>query len=257
MKYFAYGSNMSYERLLKRCPSAVAEEVVVISKYSLRFHKPSVDGTGKADCYYTGKVSDKVYGVIYDISDKDDILKLDAAEGCGKHYERRVCKVRTLNSNKRRAVQVYVALIIDTKLNTPSKEYKQYLVQGAEENDLPTAYIAMISSAKTIACKRPLYSCTKVYTHQTQANTAVYEPISVQDTTVVAKDVEEYVLTEDESAYVDEGYLDEVLTTVAWELGIDEWTTIHDRTASQVQIYHVNGTLLRTYYDASEKAPIF
>ncbi len=147
MKYFAYGSNMSHQRLLKRCPSAVSEGVACISRYSLRFHKPGIDGTSKADCFWTGDTTDVVYGVIYHIN-KCDVQNLDAAEGEGAHYERVVCKVVD-TFNRRRTVQVYKALLFVDGVQHPSPEYLQYIVQGAVEHCLPVMYTTALQNVQT------------------------------------------------------------------------------------------------------------
>jgi AIG2-like family. len=92
-KYFAYGSNMSSRRLLSRCSSANFIEVAKVEGYTLSFNKKSsVDKSGKANITQTGKNTDIVWGVIFEIeeSQKSDLEK---AEGKGKGYDEQTIKV--------------------------------------------------------------------------------------------------------------------------------------------------------------------
>ncbi|MEW5784045.1 MAG: gamma-glutamylcyclotransferase family protein [Bacillota bacterium] len=85
MKVFAYGSNLSRERLLKRVPSAKFLGCARLNGYLFRFHKRSIDGSGKANAFYTGRDSDYVWGAVFECS-SEDIQALDRAEGLGSGY---------------------------------------------------------------------------------------------------------------------------------------------------------------------------
>ena len=87
MLYFAYGSNMSALRLIKRVPLAVTVETGFLYEHKLAFHKVGrKDGTGKCDAHHTGNPSDYLIGVIYRI-DPENRSSLDRVEGLGNGYE--------------------------------------------------------------------------------------------------------------------------------------------------------------------------
>jgi len=147
MKYFAYGSNMSLDRIQKRCPSAVKIGVASISKYKFACHKASADISSKADAVWTGSSSDKIYGVVYEISGKDDIAYLDVCEGVPIHYKRKKCNV-VINGNRVK-VWVYLAQpdFVGCELR-PLFYYMNHIIVGAEENNLPKEYVDMLKSIK-------------------------------------------------------------------------------------------------------------
>ncbi len=139
IKYFAYGSNMSSRRLRGRAPSAHAVVVGRISGYRLTFHKKS-NGSAKADAYYTGNKSDKVWGVVFEI-DKREKPALDEAEGLHHGYEEKLVSVET-ELGMVPAV-MYYATEIDPKL-LPYSWYVWHVVVGAREHSLPEEYIRFI-----------------------------------------------------------------------------------------------------------------
>lgn len=87
MLYFAYGSNMSLRRIQARTPSARVIDTAQLSGHEIRFHKKSwKDGSAKCDIFYTGKVQDVVFGVVFEINLVERPL-LDEAEGLHNGYE--------------------------------------------------------------------------------------------------------------------------------------------------------------------------
>ncbi|RLF63714.1 MAG: hypothetical protein DRN30_06230, partial [Thermoplasmata archaeon] len=161
MNYFAYGSNMSLKRIQKRCPSAAVVCVACMRKYSLRFHKPGIDGSAKADAFWTGSNDDVVYGVVYNIAHKD-IAALDAAEGAGVHYERKRCKVISTSSRRVKA-QIYTAMFVCDKDERPYDWYLAHITTGAQENMLPEDYQHALNA---VVSKKQVKKVTPVvYSH--------------------------------------------------------------------------------------------
>lgn len=141
--YFAYGSNMAIERLKSRISSAQKICNATLVGHILKFHKVSKDGSGKCDAAHTGNASDKVIGVLYSIK-KEELGELDKYEGCGYGYERKSVIINSTSGEQNKA-ETYVATRIDPHIR-PFDWYKEHVLQGATSNDLPTDYIAMISS---------------------------------------------------------------------------------------------------------------
>ena len=145
MLYFAYGSNMLIERMVKRVPSAEPLFVATLKEHDLRFHKVSKDGSGKADAFFTGNDSDFVMGVVYQIS-RQHKPDLDAFEGRPNHYEMKWVDVVDEDGNVFK-VFTYVAQIIDATY-IPFEFYKAMVVNGAIENGLPKTYIKKLKAVK-------------------------------------------------------------------------------------------------------------
>ncbi len=145
MKYFAYGSNMCTTRLRARVPSASFICTGTLTGHSLRFHKRSRDGSGKADAFETGNADDRVIGVVFDI-DKAEKPKLDGAEGLGKGYIQKLVQVIT-DTGAVLPAFTYIAesSAIDESLK-PYSWYKDFVIQGAKGYELPADYIASIEA---------------------------------------------------------------------------------------------------------------
>jgi AIG2-like family len=149
MVYFAYGSNMSTARLRKRMPSCKPLGIATLPRHALRFHKRSIDGSGKCNAFASGN-DNSVIGVLFsfDPAERD---KLDEAEGVGRGYE--PAMVTVINEKgRRRKVLTYIATpdYIDDNLK-PYGWYKEVVLAGGREHGLPPAYIAeYIAAVETI-----------------------------------------------------------------------------------------------------------
>jgi gamma-glutamylcyclotransferase len=145
MLYFGYGSNMCTARLRQRVPSANPVRIAKLLNHSLHFHKRSSDGSGKCDACFTGETADRVWGVVYEISQAEKPL-LDAHEGLGHGYAEKMTLVIDAKDNKH-TVLMYVAenSRIDPALR-PYSWYKRFVVEGARQHALPPDYIARIEA---------------------------------------------------------------------------------------------------------------
>ena len=136
--YFAYGSNMSSERLRARAPSARSLGAARLLHYVRRWHKMGRDGSGKCDVVYCGADSRAVvWGVLYEI-DRADQAALDRAEELGVGYVEQVVEV--LAENGPCAAFTYLAIPerTDAALR-PLGWYKAHVLRGAREHGLPAA----------------------------------------------------------------------------------------------------------------------
>lgn len=137
--YFAYGSNMLTRRLTspERAPSAVSIGTGYVAGRRLTFDKLSRDGSGKCDAEETGNETERVYGVIFEISCSDK-RALDGAEGRGGGYERKTVEVIAKQTTI--LAQTYIATRKERGLR-PYHWYKALVVSGAVEHDLPNSYV--------------------------------------------------------------------------------------------------------------------
>lgn len=145
MLIFAYGSNMNLNRLLQRVPSAVKVSNAFLPGFKLLCNKESKDGSAKANIIKTDIPGELVWGVLFNIDNKEKPL-LDKAEGLGLGYNEDTLTFFDELNNSHFA-QVYIA---DSKsINNhllPFDWYKDFIVTGAIQNKLPAEYILQLQS---------------------------------------------------------------------------------------------------------------
>jgi len=147
--YFAYGSNMSVDRLraADRAPSAEFVGPGRVAGHRLVFDKVGKDGSSKADCERTGTPHDIVYGGLFRIAHCERPA-LDRAEGRGSGYEALEVEVETDSGSV--VALTYLATNKDSALR-PFTWYLQHVTSGAQQCGLPEAYVAAI---QCLACVR-------------------------------------------------------------------------------------------------------
>jgi gamma-glutamylcyclotransferase (GGCT)/AIG2-like uncharacterized protein YtfP len=140
MLYFAYGSNMSSERLRLRVPSATTVGTASLRGYELRFRKRGRDGSAKCDA--AARPGGEVHGVVYEI----EPAGLEALDRFEPGYDR--VEVEIVDRNGR-ALRAYTYLAqsghVDDGLR-PRLSYRAVVVAGAREHGLPEAYVAGIEA---------------------------------------------------------------------------------------------------------------
>lgn len=141
--YFAYGSNMSTRRLRHRVPSARPVGAGSLAGHRLAWHKKGADGSGKCDIP-AARPGDIVYGVLYQI-DAAHRIHLDRAEGLGRGYELKDVEVLVLDRAEPVGAFTYCATRTDSNY-LPYAWYKDHVLIGAREHDLPADYIRLIEN---------------------------------------------------------------------------------------------------------------
>lgn len=145
MKIFAYGSNMNINRLRKRVPSAIRLFNASLPGYRFLFNKQSNDGSGKGNIQPSINPLNIVWGVIFEIEETEK-PSLDIAEGLGQGY----CEgVIDLVDENDRFVQAQVYMADANAINNellPYDWYKEFVVTGAEQNQLPAEYIEFLKN---------------------------------------------------------------------------------------------------------------
>lgn len=147
MLYFAYGSNMSSSRLLARVPSARKLGTGMLHAHQLCFHKVGRDGSAKCDARETGNSDHVVHGVLF-IIEPEDRSALDEVEGVGRGYEVKDVTVRMFDDQELTAF-TYYATHVDVSLR-PFDWYRQHVIYGAAEHNLPDAYQQYIRLIESI-----------------------------------------------------------------------------------------------------------
>jgi gamma-glutamylcyclotransferase len=144
MKYFAYGSNMSIERLKDRKINWTTREKGIIKGYKLVINKRSKKNPNIGFANIVEDENSIVEGIIYDIPD-EDVYILDKYEGVNNnHY------YKTYMYINNESVLVYIAngsWLSDKELET-TEEYKNFILEGKEF--LSKEYINKLLEIKTI-----------------------------------------------------------------------------------------------------------
>ncbi|HLD53780.1 MAG TPA: gamma-glutamylcyclotransferase family protein [Sediminibacterium sp.] len=143
MYYFAYGSNMLRSRLEKRVGTVDDLGNAMLSGHKIFFNKiSSTDGTGKANII--SYEEENVMGVVYSLT-AEQIDILDKSEG---GYNRITILVMLNNNLVEMETYIAKANRINNEL-LPTKEYRQYLIDGASEHVFPQDYIEMFNTHET------------------------------------------------------------------------------------------------------------
>ena len=146
MLYFGYGFNMLKANLECRLGPYERLGVAYLTGYSLRFHKESrIDHSGKCDAYRTGNPSDRVYGALDRLTSKQ-FKTLDKKEGG-------YCRRPILVTFGERTIKADLYLAKPKTVNPellPVDSYKETVLAGARELDLPSDYIRSIEDIPSV-----------------------------------------------------------------------------------------------------------
>jgi gamma-glutamylcyclotransferase (GGCT)/AIG2-like uncharacterized protein YtfP len=153
MLCFAYGSNMDWGQMRRRCPTARFVAVAKLEAHRLCFPRRSKS----RDCGVSSVVPSKpnhVWGVVFQI-DELDIGALDKFEGFDPNqapdansYNRK--EIRVLRNGIPGApltVFTYIA-VAQRDPPLPNHEYRDTIVRGAEYWHLPPEYVAKLKCIK-------------------------------------------------------------------------------------------------------------
>lgn len=147
--YFAYGSNMSLERLRDRVPQARLIGSAKVENQRLVFNKIGADGSGKANLEpYIDYPTPIVYGALFLIP-KRAIRILDLFEG---GYDRIEIDVELSNGMKVTAwyYRAKGRSVDDKNKIKPNHWYLEHCIRGAAERRFPKAYVRKMLAVKGI-----------------------------------------------------------------------------------------------------------
>lgn len=138
VQYAAYGSNLHPLRLRARTPSAQLAGTAYLPGWSLRFHKRSIDASGKCSI---SMGSSGVYVAVYRMSAADK-RELDRIEGVGDGYVDARIAVPEFGEC---ATYIAADSRVDETLQ-PYDWYKELVLLGCEKLGLPPHYARRIES---------------------------------------------------------------------------------------------------------------
>jgi gamma-glutamylcyclotransferase (GGCT)/AIG2-like uncharacterized protein YtfP len=154
MLYFAYGSNMSFERLFERCSSCQNLGVAILDNYRLVF---MTNNRGKIVANIEPFKGERVVGILYHLT-QADLKKLDRYEGRPYVYKRVQMDVTLENGRQIEtftyAMEKYYSVYREAdelgktpqpteqfyrrRYGKPRKDYLNHILKGFEENLIDT-----------------------------------------------------------------------------------------------------------------------
>lgn len=141
MRYAAYGSNLHPRRLSDRISSAKLIGTGYLPNRSLRFHKRSLDESGKCNIISEGR---GVHVGVFELSSADKAI-LDKIEGLGSGYVGTSLQVPEIG-----LCESYVAEYSYTDDSLiPYDWYKELVLLGARFHKFPDSYIEEIDAVAT------------------------------------------------------------------------------------------------------------
>jgi len=146
--YFAYGSNLNYSQMKKRCHTAEVVSRARKLNHKLCFPIISKNRGNMGVASIKKSKGNTVEGVIYSISNKD-LQTLDKFEASGHRYKRKKVFVN-LNEDKKKLVWTYIAISDHVENYLPSDSYLNLIISGAKEHRLPKKYIERIKKGVSI-----------------------------------------------------------------------------------------------------------
>ncbi len=141
MYYFAYGSNMNWQQMQRRCPSSRFVCVARLPGHQFGITRHSrLRDCGTANVFPAE--GSEVWGIVYDVSDAD-LITLDAFED---GYRRQRLTVFALGDGSEPLEALTYVAEIETAVPPPNAEYKRLILEGARHWSLPAAYITALEA---------------------------------------------------------------------------------------------------------------
>jgi gamma-glutamylcyclotransferase len=143
--YFAYGSNMNWEQMQRRCPSAQFVCIAVLKNYRFAIARHSrLRNCGTANIF--AETGSEVWGIVYEVSEQE----LAILDGFEDGYQREKVAVLNIGDGQNPVeVLVYMAEKEDN-VPLPSSEYKQLIVAGARYWKIPEVYLLMLEQLQAM-----------------------------------------------------------------------------------------------------------
>ena len=129
-------------RLTERVAAARLLGTAPVTGYGLRFHKRSVDGSGKCSIAAPGP---GIYVAVYEMSPADKAV-LDRIEGIGLGYAEHVIAVPGFDDC---VTYVAEANHVDDSL-LPYHWYRELVMLGCRHHGFPVEYMAMVAAIDSI-----------------------------------------------------------------------------------------------------------
>ncbi len=141
MYYFAYGSNMNWQQMQRRCPSSRFVCVAHLPDFRFGITRHSrLRDCGTANIYPA--CGEEIWGIIYEVNHAD-LTVLDSFED---GYRRKVLSFYPIQDGKQPLDALVYMADIEHNVPRPSAEYRRLIVEGAKHWKLPPSYVALLEA---------------------------------------------------------------------------------------------------------------
>jgi len=137
MLYFAYGSNMNHAQMAQRCLGYRFVDAAALEGHKFVYDGHSDARFGPVANIVQQSKDDVVWGGLFEITEQH-LAALDEYEGYPDQYQRKEVNVITMEGDLVSAVTYYKRT---EEISAPSDEYRDIVLQGAEDCGLPGRYI--------------------------------------------------------------------------------------------------------------------
>lgn len=141
--YFAYGSNLHWPQMRRRCPSSRVVGRATLADHRLGFPVISQGDWHGGVAGIHAAAGEAVEGVVYDVSD-DDLITLDRYEAVAEGLYRRAIVTVSLVDGGSAKVLTYYANGDDPAAHPPSRRYLDTIIEGARHHGLTAAYLKIL-----------------------------------------------------------------------------------------------------------------
>lgn len=141
MYYFAYGSNLNWRQMQRRCPSSRFICVGRLPDYRFGITRHSrLRNCGTANV--VAAQGQDVWGAVYEVCDEDLII-LDSFED---GYRRQILPVFGLNREEVPFNALVYVAELELNVPLPNAEYRRLILEGAKHWNLPSPYLSLLES---------------------------------------------------------------------------------------------------------------
>ena len=147
--YFAYGSNMNTARVADRKLRTTNTQGGFIKGFRLAFNKCSRDHAGIGHANIERAEDSRVEGVLYELTDQEEILKMDPFEKAPWNYGRDVIPVVTHSGELIWAWTYFANSALKQEDLRPSADYLAHLLAG--KRWLSSDYFEFLSQVESDA----------------------------------------------------------------------------------------------------------
>ena len=139
MYYFAYGSNLNWAQMQRRCPSSRFICIARLPNYRFGITRHSrLRNCGTANV--VAAQGQEVWGAVYEVCD-EELIVLDSFED---GYRRQILPVFGLNREEVPFNALVYVAELELDIPLPNAEYKRLILEGAKHWKLPALYLSLL-----------------------------------------------------------------------------------------------------------------
>jgi gamma-glutamylcyclotransferase len=144
--YFAYGSNLYWPQMQRRCPSSRFFCAAQLNDHQFGITRHSrLRDCGTANVFPAK--GQRVWGAVYDVSDADLIVM----DGFEDGYRREILTVIAAGDGHAPIDALVYVAAVEANVPLPNAEYKRLILAGAKHWQLPADYLAMLEAIDAAA----------------------------------------------------------------------------------------------------------